>query len=166
MKTLEELKIEIASQVKHRRVRKPSAIPKEKPHYLGVCFFDDYGYAWLYIDGDTRCIGREIDVREACKKYNTDVENPSDIKNAMIRRARESKNHICHLRSKNTLCEDLPIQENGKYENGYLEELLDGLIRQGLGIWAIHSKIKDKGYRIPMRTLGRRVRERRQLVLV
>jgi hypothetical protein len=79
---------EIKRQVKRRRVGKADET-KEKPNYLGVCFFDGYGNAWLDIDGDTRCIGKEKDVREACKKYNTDVENPSDVKNTMIRWRRE-----------------------------------------------------------------------------
>lgn len=95
MKTLEELRQtvdidEITKQVKRRRGSKPSDKPKEKTDYLGVCYFLD-GNAWLYIDGDTRCIGKEKDIQEACKLYNTDVENPSDIKNAVIRWRRESK---------------------------------------------------------------------------
>lgn len=95
MTTLKELRQavdikEITRQVKRRRVGKASdAGTKEKPCYLGACFFDGYGNAWLDIDGDTRCIGKEKDVREACKKYNTDVENPSDVKNTMIRWRRE-----------------------------------------------------------------------------
>jgi hypothetical protein len=94
MTTLNELRqtvdiAEITRQVKRRRVGKVSSDVKEKPNYLGVCFFDGHGDAWLTIDGDTRCIGKEKDVREACKKYNTDIENPSDVKNTMIRWRRE-----------------------------------------------------------------------------
>ena len=94
MKTLKEFKQtvdikEITERVKRRWVGKPSGVAKEKTDWLGVCYFLD-GNAWLYIDGDNRCIGKEEDIREACKLYRTDVENPSDIKNAIIRFRREA----------------------------------------------------------------------------
>ena len=43
--------------------------------------------------------------------------------------------------------------------------LLERLISRGLGIRAIRSELKTKGYPIPLRTLGRWVKERRAILL-
>lgn len=174
MTTLEALRQtvdieEITRRVKRRRVGKALDGTKEKPSWLGACFFDDYGNAWLYIDGKTRCIGNEKDIRLACKKYNTDVENPSDIKNTVIRFARELKNQSYHLASKTSLT---PIRTHIRKAHRIIsrseayKNALQDLVKRGLGTPTIQKELKKQGFSVAYATLGRDVRRERQLVLV
>lgn len=89
---------------------------------------------------------------------------------AEVGRPRKSESHSCHLATENQRGHIIdhpskPIVATFKKDPRFWR-LLEHLVSQGLGIRAIHSDLKTKGYRVPLRTLGRWVRKRRDTLRV
>ena len=134
---------------------KPKSILRErrysKDYWRGGIYWDTYGWAWgLNKNLDTICLGRTDQVLKPESSF------PG-----------EKKNHSCHSKLK-TGAPDIsggsakPIVATYRKDPGFLKHL-EHLISKGYGIRAIRSELKARGYEIPLRTLGRWIKQRREV---
>ena len=84
---------------------------------------------------------------------------------AEVGRPRKSESHSCHLATENQRGH-ISIHPPESIvailrKDPHFSASLDALIAEGLGIRMIHSELGGKGYRVPMRTLGRWIKQRR-----
>jgi len=134
---------------------KSKSIPKERKYrkdfWREGTYFDSYGWAWALGEKlNTICLGKTEQVLKRESSF------PS-----------EKENHSCHSKLKN----DAPSISGGGAKSivatyrkdPVFLELLEHLISKGFGIRAIRSELKGKGYEIPLRTLGRWVKQQQEV---
>jgi hypothetical protein len=153
---LTKAEIEKARQVLLREESsKSTSIPRERKYrkdfWRDGLYFDSYDWCWgLDENLSNVCLGRTKDVLKRESSFR-----------------REKENHSCHSKLKN----DAPGISSGgaksivatyRKDPRFLK-LLQYLISKGHGIRAIHSELKAKRYQIPVRTLGRWVKQQREL---
>lgn len=114
-------------------------------------YFDSYGWAWgLNENLRTICLGRTKDVLKRRSSF-----------------ASENESYSCHSKLKTDAA---GISSGGakfvvatfKKDPRFLR-LLEHLISKGYGIRAIRSELKAKGCEIPLRTLGRWIKQQREI---
>jgi hypothetical protein len=133
-------------QPRHKEAPKPQT---PRGFWRDGIYCDPFGRAWdVDANLDSVCLGRIDEVTKGENSF-----------------PRTNDSHSCHLRVKNA---DTPMSDGGtksivatfKKDPCFLG-LLVHLISSGLGIRAIHSELKAKGYEIPLRTLGRWVKQQK-----
>lgn len=114
-------------------------------------YFDSHGWAWgLNENLRTICLGKTEQVLKRGSSF-----------------PREKENHSCHSKLKTDAA---GISSGGakfvvatfKKDPRFLR-LLEHLISKGYGIRAVRSELKTKGYEIPLRTLGRWIKQQREV---
>ena len=114
-------------------------------------YFDSYGSAWgLDENLNSICLGK---TKEVLKR-----ENPF---------SREKVNHSCHSKLKNgrpsiSGAGAKSVVATFRKDPRFLR-LLEQLISKDLGIRAIRSELKVKGYEIPLRTLARWIKQQKEV---
>lgn len=113
-------------------------------------YFDSYGSAWGVDEkGNSVFVGRSKEVLKRRSSF-----------------PREKENYSCHSKLKN----DAPgisssaaksIVATCRKDTHFLN-LLGDLISKGYGIRVIRSQLKAEGYDIPLRTLGRWIKQQRE----
>lgn len=153
---LTKAEIEKARQVLLREESsKSKSIPRERKYgkdfWRDGVYFDSYDWCWgLDENLNSVCLGRTKDVLKRESSF------PS-----------EKENHSCHSKLKN----DAPSISGGgaksivatyRKDPRFLK-LLEHLISKGYGIRAVRSELKAKGYEIPLRTLGRWIKQQQEV---
>jgi len=137
---------------------KEKATAKQKPTSTEPKYAKDFWHDGVYCDSYGCCWGLDENLHTICLGKTKEVlkrENsfPSD-----------NENHSCHSKLKN----NRPSISSGgakfvvatfKKDPRFLT-IFEGLISKGLGIRATRSELKAKGYDIPLRTLGRWIKQR------
>lgn len=143
-------------------------LKKESWHGLVSC--DSYGWCWIadFIDGEARSIrlGRTEEFIPFLKRHKIDGQNVLSVLHAHRLFAPEKKSHSCHSATEThdtAICTGVPksIVATFKRDPRFLT-LLESLASEDKGIRTIHSEITAEGYKVPMRTLGRWVKRRRE----
>jgi len=133
----------------------PKPISRERKYrkdfWRNGIYCDSYGWSWgLDENLNTICLGKTEQVLKRESSF-----------------PREKKNHSCHSKLEN----DAPSISGGgaksivatlKKDHRFLR-LLEHLISKGFGIRAIRSELKAKGYEIPLRTLGRWIKQQQEV---
>jgi len=156
------------------KAAKSKPIPSEPKKYgketwHGGIYCDSYGKCCgLDSNLGTIPLGKIEDVLAAIEGKDIDTHDGEAVL-AAIREFRSGKDfHSCHSKLKNRRPRISPrgkksIVATLKKDPDFVR-LLEHLISQNLGIRAIHSELKARRYEIPMRTLGRWVRQRRDTI--
>jgi len=152
---LTKAEIEKARQELLEESSKSKSIPRERKYakdfWRDGIYFDSYGWCWgLDVKLNTICLGKTEQVLKRESSFR-----------------REKENHSCHSKLKN----DAPGISSGgaksivaiyRKDPRFLK-LLEHLISKGYGIRAVRSELKAKGYEIPLRTLGRWIKQQREV---
>lgn len=157
--------LSVAEKVDTAKMDSTPTQPTDKGRWLGVVFCDSYGWAWMYIDGDNKCLGKTEEVITAIKKYKAIPEEPSEVKNAVMRFRAEFKSQSYHLRSENDASGMIGHGAKShritfKKDPRFLR-LLDSLIEKGYGVPTIQRELSAKGYDVLYATLGRWIQKRK-----
>lgn len=133
--------------------RKPTSTePKyAKDFWRDGIYCDSYGWCWALAENlSTICLGKTEQVLKRESSF-----------------PRETEKHSCHSKLKN----NRPSISSGgakfvvatfRKDPRFLR-LLEHLISKGLGIRAIRSELKAKGYEIPLRTLARWIEKQKEV---
>ncbi len=165
--------------LKAKPAKKKSDKPAEKQDYLGSVFFLD-GNAWLDIDGDTRIIGTEKEVRAAIKMYEIDPNEPSRVKNALVRYRRENTSpsyqsvsdcpapcpitpgvEINRIKCESTPPENRTTRLRPK-DDPMVINIIKDCISRDLGTPRTQEALQGQGYDIPYATVGRLIKKERE----
>jgi len=133
--------------------QKPTATEPKYPKdfWRDGVYCDSYGWSWGLAENlSTICLGRTKDVLKRQRSF------PS-----------ENESHSCHSKLKN----DRPSISSGDRRfvvanlknNPRFLKILRQLISKGFGIRAIRSELRAKGYEIPLRTLARWIKKRKEV---
>jgi len=171
-KDIETARYELLKQPKPVKPK----IEQEAPRYK-----KDFWYGWVYCDSNGWAsivgeqssegvlqgvwLGKTGEFIPYLKSRRIDGENVDMVLQAAKEFWSEKKSYSCHLAMESyttpiSIPPAKPIVATFK-KDPYFLRLLERLISQGLGIRAISSELKSQGYEIPLRTLGRWVKERR-----
>jgi len=152
---IQKAREELLQQSKARPAAKRKSISTERKYpkdlWRDGIYCDSYGWSWgLDVKLNTICLGKTEQVLKRESSF------PG-----------EKANHSCHSKLKN----DAPSISSGgaksivatyRKEPRFLK-LLEHLISKGYGIRTIRSELKAKGYEIPLRTLGRWIKQQREV---
>ncbi len=129
---------------------KASEPKKPKGFWQDGLYCDPFGWAWGLAENlDSVCLGRTEEVIKGQNHFP---------------RGKDSDSGHSKLKNASTSTSGRPrksIVASFKNSPQFLR-LLVHLINSGLGIRAIRSKLKTKGYHVPLRTLGRWVKQQKQ----
>lgn len=172
MKDIDEIKSELETI---RSKKDANRTERGKRDWYGLVFCVN-GYASIIGDNcEGIWLGKEDEIIPYLKSKGINGEDVGLVLMAVeeFRKANEnpprvSKSHSSHLATENgTPCVFTPKSQSVvatfRKDPQFLS-LLEYLISQGMGIRAIHSELKTKGYQVPMRTLGRWVKNRRDTI--
>ena len=134
---------------------KPKSISSERKYrkdfWRDGLYRDSYGWAWgLNENLNTVCLGRAERILKPESSFR-----------------RKKGKHSCHSKLK-TGAPDIsggsakPIVATYRKDSGFLKNL-EHLISKGYGVRAIRSELKARGYEIPLRTLGRWIKQQREV---
>jgi len=167
-KDIEAAREGLASQPKPARRQAEREGPKyRKDSWYGLVCCDAYGHSWIndLVDGEAKSVylGKTEEFIPYLKDRDIDGENVLRVLNALQQFRSEMDSHSCHLATKtdDTLVSTRgqnPIVANLK-DNPQFLRLLERLVAQDKGIRVIHSELADSGYSVPLRTVGRWVKE-------
>ena len=141
------------SEEKTTAKQKPTATEPKYPKdfWRDGVYCDSYGWAWgLDENLSTICVGRTKDILKRESSFT-----------------RDNENHSCHSKLKN----GRPSISSGdrrfvvatfRKDPRFLG-LLEHLVSKGLGIRSTRAELKGKGYDIPLRTLGRWIKQREEV---
>jgi len=163
VKHIDEIKAELETIRAKKAANKPE---RDKRDWYGLVYCDPNG--WASVIGDDLegiWLGRTDEIIPYLKSRRINGQNTDMVLQAVKEFWSEKDSHSCHsrLESGNGHIIDhsaQPIVATFSKDPQFLR-LLDRLISQGLGIRAIHSEVRSKGYEVPMRTLARWVKKRR-----
>ena len=144
------------SEEKTTAKQKPTTTEPKYPKdfWRDGVYCDSYGWAWgLDENLNTICLGKTEQVLKRESSFT-----------------RDNENHSCHSELRN----DRPSISSGGAKSivatfrkdPHFLKILRQLIAKGLGIRAIQSGLKVKGYEIPLRTLARWIKQRKEVSYV
>ena len=154
---IEKARHGILGQVEETATKQKSSStePKyAKDFWRDGVYYDSYGWAWgLDENLDTVCLGRT----ENLLVSENDFRGKSKIIVANTPKivANQKQTSLFIPPSKSVVA-------TFKNDPHFLR-LLERLISQGLGIRAMHSELKGKGYEIPLRTLARWIKQHKEV---
>jgi len=158
------------TQVKESPPVSPKA--KEKPKWakdswFGLVYCDSYGHAWID-EFEPVYLGKTDEIIPYLKSRGIDGENVAIVLIAVKEFRTEKKSQSCHLATKD---DATPVKTNGANpnratfkDNPRFLASLDSLIVKGYGTPTIQKELREKGYDVPYRTLGRWVNKRKSQV--
>lgn len=169
-KDIETVRQQLAKEPKPVKPKIEREAPRyKKDFWYGLVYCDSNG--WASIVGRTSpegafegvWLGKTDEIIPYLKSKRIDGENVDMVLQATKEFRSERKSHSCHSATKNgTGHISIPppkfVVATFRKDPHFLS-LLERLISQGMGIRAIHSELKTKGYQVPMRTLGRWVKK-------
>lgn len=135
--------------------------------WRGGIYCDPYGTAWG-VDKSLKTVrlGRTDNILEATRDIDRD--NPQEIIQATNHHRDAEHFHECHSDVDMALPiighGDIPIVATFKTDPHFVG-LLERLISQEKGLRTIRSELKTNGYDIPLRTLGRWVKQRQPCLI-
>ena len=152
---IERAKQQLLAQAEEKTTtkQKPTATEPKYPKdfWRDGVYCDSYGWAWgLDKNLHTICLGKTEQVLKRESSFPP-----------------EKGNHSCHSKLKN----DRPSISSGDRRfvvanlknNPRFLKILRQFLAEGLGIRAIQSRLKVKGYEIPLRTLARWIKKQREV---
>jgi len=140
---------------------KEKATAKQKPTSTEPKYAKDFWHDGVYCDSYGCCWGLDENLSTIC------LGKTEQVVKREISFPGDNETHSCHSKLKN----DRPSISGGgaksivatfRKDPRFLR-LLDDLISNGFGIRAIHSELKTKGYQIPLRTVGRWIKQREEV---
>ena len=169
--------IEAARQqlAKQPKLIKPK-IEQEAPRYkkdfwYGLVYCDSNGYASIVGNQSSEGVlegvwlGKTDEFIPYLKSRRIDGENVDMVLQAAKEFWSEKKSQSCHLATKNgTGHISIPPAKPHRatlLKDPHFLSLLDSLISEGHGIPTIQKELKNRGYDVPYRTLGRWVNKRK-----
>ena len=152
---IEKAKQQLLAQAEEKTTakQKPTATEPKYPKdfWRDGVYCDSYGWAWgLDENLNTICVGRTKDILKRESSFT-----------------RDNENHSCHSKLRN----DRPSISSGdrrfvvatfRKDPRFLR-LLEDLISKGLGIRAIRSELRTRGYEVPLRTLARWIKQQKEV---
>lgn len=166
------------TQTKKRHTAEEAVVSWGRDFWRGGIYCDSYGVAWGIDETlNTVRLGKTADVLEATRDIDRDnpgavikaVKDYQSVKDQACQSAMETKQvYMCHLD------ESIQVHGNGSAANhnrAILEtdpqflRLFDTLINHGYGVLTIQNKLKQNGYDIPYRTIGRWVKRRQPCLI-
>ena len=164
---IEKARQELA-QVKEPVLTKPK-VTGEKPKWgkgfwFGLVYCDSYGHAWID-NFEPVYLGKTDEVIPYLRSKRIDGENVDIVLQAVKEFRTEKKSQSCHLATGNDATSMITPESNPNRatfkDNPRFLRLLDELISKGYGTPTIQKELREKGYDVPYRTLGRWVNKRK-----
>ena len=152
---IERAKQQLLAQAEEKTTtkQKPTATEPKYPKdfWRDGVYCDSYGWAWgLDENLSTICVGRTRDILKRESSFT-----------------RDNENHSCHSKLKNNRpgisSGDRRFVVANLKNNPRFLKILRQFLAEGLGIRAIQSRLKVKGYEIPLRTLARWIKKQREV---
>ena len=135
-----------------------------KDFWHGLVYCDSYGHAWTD-NFEPVYLGQTEEIIPYLKSRGIDGENYNMVIEAAEEFRAEKKFPSCHPATKG---DATPVKTSGASpnratfkDNPRFLRLLDGLIAKGCGTPTIQKELREKGYDVPYRTLGRWVNGRK-----
>ena len=169
-KDIETARHELLKQPKPIKPKIEQEAPRyKKDFWYGLVYCDSNG--WASIVGEKLeggWLGKTDEFIPYLKSRRIDGENVDMVLLAAKEFRAEKDFYSCHLATEScttpiSIPSAKPIVATFRKDPHFLR-LLERLISQGLGIRAIRSELKSKGYEIPTRTLGRWVKKHRDAI--
>lgn len=166
-KDVEAARRELLKQPKSIKPKIEQEAPRyKKAFWYGLVYCDSNGWASIIGGNDNGIwLGKTDEFISYLKKRGIDGGNVDMVLQAVKEFWSEKKSQSCHLATKNgtghiSIPPAKPNRATFKNDPRFLS-LLDSLIAEGCGLPTIQKRIKENGYDVAYRTLGRYIKERR-----
>ena len=166
MKAYDKTFNEIQEELEAVKAKKKNKKPREKRDWYGLVYCGDNG--WTSIIGDN-CqgvwLGKTNEIIPYLKSKHIDGEKVDSVLMAVEEFWSARKSQSCHLATEVDAPYVFPLNKQSNratlLDNDTFRKLLEESIKEGYGIPTMQNRLKEAGYEVPYRTLGRWVKKMR-----